>query len=82
MEGDQYAGGWVSRMADVLTLGEIEEYSNIESVVPIFIEYGETLSDEEVQKAIDTVRENRRQEKKRQDVLRAEAAFEAAKSRL
>jgi hypothetical protein len=82
MEGDNYAGGWVNRFADVIALGEVERYSNIESVVPVFIECGEALSDEEIQNTIDSVRENRRQEEKRQAVLRAEIALEAAKSKL
>jgi hypothetical protein len=82
MEGDNYAGGWVNRFADVIALGEVERYSNIESVVPIFIECGEALSDEEIQNAIDTVRENRREEGKRQAVLNAEIALAAAKSNI
>ena len=82
MEGDNYAGGWGERHADISALGEVAKFRNVESVVPIFIEVGEPLDDAVIQKAVNERRETERQQRKADDVRRAERQLQAAKAAL
>lgn len=82
MEGDNYAGGWGKRHADISVLGDVAKYSNVESVVPIFTEAGEPLDDAVIQKAVDERREQERQQRKIDDVRRAEKQLQSAKASL
>jgi hypothetical protein len=82
MEGGNYAGGWGKRHADIFDLGDVAKYSHVESVVPIFIEFGEPLDDATIQKAVDELCEKKRQQRKIDDVQRAERQLQSAKAAL
>ena len=53
MEGNNYAGGWGKRTADIKELGDAERFSNIESIVPMFIEMGDPVPSDVIYRAID-----------------------------
>jgi len=80
MEGNHYAGGWGERSADVKTLGDVKRFSNIETVVPIFIEIGIPISDDVIQKAVDERRQQERAQRNLDDVARAEEQLRLAKA--
>lgn len=80
MEGDNYAGGWGERSADVKTLGDVKRFSNIQSVVPIFIETGFPVSDDVIQKAVDERRQQEREQRLIDDVSMAEEQLRLAKA--
>lgn len=80
MEGNNYAGGWGERSADVKTLGDVKRFSNVETVVPIFIEIGSPISDDVIQKAVDERRQQDRAQRSLDDVARAEEQLRFAKA--
>lgn len=82
MEGDNYAGGWGKRVADIKELGDAEAFRKIESVIPIFIETGDPLPDSEIQAAIDERKQKKLHQRKINEVRRAEEQLERAKAAL
>ena len=83
MEGNNYAGGWVEYSKDIKDLGDLERFSDVLSVKPIFVH----VFDEEISKAdIDQAIANRKAERERQrkldEVARAERELAEAKARL
>lgn len=53
MEGDNYAGGWGERNQDIQHLSQLVRFNKIKSVIPVFSEFGEPLSDEVINRAIE-----------------------------
>ena len=80
MEGNNYAGGWAERSTDVKTLGDVIRFSNVEDVLPIYIEIGTPVDELEIQKAVDERRQQDRQKKKRDDVREAQEQLRRAKA--
>lgn len=86
MEGDNYAGGWGTRTADVKSLDDIERFKHIESVVPIYkvvrVFDDQALSPQAIQAAIEKSRQAKEEAKRRREVELAEKRLEQAKARL
>lgn len=82
MVGNHYAGGWGDCHADISNLGDVANYSNVQSVVPIFIEIGEPLDFDVIQKAVDERRGQQRQQRMTGEVRRAERQLQIAKEAL
>ena len=80
MEGDHYAGGWGARSADVKTLGDVKRFSNVETVVPIFIEIGEPISDELIHKAVDERRQQEISQRILDDIAKAKEQLQRAEA--
>jgi len=83
MEGDNYAGGWGKRTADVYSLGDVARFQHVDSVYPIFIEIDtQPVRPSEIDKAIQQRKEEDECTRKAHDVERLEAQLAAAKAQL
>ena len=72
MEGNNYAGGWGRRFKDVEQLGDIINISNIQEVVPIYIEAFDSLTKAECDQAVAERKEANEVESKQRAVQRAQ----------
>ena len=82
MEGNNYAGGWGKRTKDVKELGEAGGFRNVTSVQPIYIEIGEAIADEVINRAAVDMANNIARNRKLLDVARAENKLAEAKAAL
>lgn len=79
LEGDNYAGGWVKRSADVSDLGDVSHFNNVDSVMPIFVEIGDPVDDVMIQEAIDARRQAEEEKRRRVKVARLEKLLTEAR---
>ena len=82
MEGNNYAGGWGKRTADVKELGDTIGFQNIQSVTPIYVEEFKPLHHTEVQHAQNARRDEIERQEKKDAVTLAEAKLKKAKKEL
>ena len=80
MEGNNYAGGWGKRTADITSLGDAHRYSNIESIQPIYIEIGEPLEADIIKQAVDDRVHQIKNRKKVDKVIMLEQQLREVKS--
>lgn len=80
MEGNNYAGGWGNRSADVESLADAGGFSEVQSVVPIFIEIGDPIADIEIQNAINARKDDILKMKKERDLVSAEEQLRVARA--
>ena len=82
IEGDNYAGGWVTHTAYVNELGDVQRFQNIKTVEPVFMEVGEPLTGLEIKNAaIQRAKENDKQTKVN-TIARAQRILDEAKADL
>lgn len=83
MEGDNRAGGWADRFADIENLADVTRFSRITKVVPIYIEISDTsLTDTQIEEAIRLQEETQRSSELVNNVLAAQKALNAAEKAL
>ena len=82
MEGNNYAGGWGGRTADVESLGDVERFRNVKSVQPIYIELGDAMRIDIVEEAIAARKEMIDRNRKLGEVSRAKAELQRAESQI
>jgi len=82
MEGDNYAGGWVTRQTDITRIGSLVDFDRIQKVVPIYVEIGEPLSQAEIDDARDNETAAREQKRRNDNVQRAQEQLSKAQAEL
>jgi hypothetical protein len=80
MEGDNYAGGWGERYADIKKLADAKRFDRIKKVVPIFIEVGDPLDIEVVNQAIDESKNLEKIKEKEREIKRLEKRLKTLKN--
>lgn len=82
MEGDNYAGGWVTRTKDVKELGDLINFKNWSSVKPIYVEVGNPVAHHLIEQAVDNRKARNEHNRKVDAVNRAERELLKAKGDL
>ena len=79
MEGNNYAGGLVERTKDVESLGGAINIKNVQKIVPLYIEFGEPITEREAGAAIQHRKDDDAKAEKQRAIKRAEEQLERAK---
>ena len=80
MEGNNYAGGWGRRIADVFFLSEVREFSNVIAVYPAYVEVStEPVAQEDIDRAITEYNENEKGKALLRDDAEAEEQLNRAR---
>jgi hypothetical protein len=81
-EGNHYAGGWGERVKDVSTLEDATKFNKIQSVNEIFIEIGDEIGEEELNKALDRRVDSENEKAKKAEISRLEKRLAEARAGL